>query len=390
MSAERIVIVGAGAAGLATARSYRACGGEGEVTLVGEEPTIPYERPPLTKDFLRGELAASELAIEPQEWFETNDVKLLRGSRVTAIDPHRGAVTLEEYVELPADAIVLATGSEPSRPPVPGMEHPDIHTIRRLSDSERLAQESDPDRRVLVIGTGFIGCEVAASLAMRGLRVTLIGEERLPQLERLSERAAERIAAWLEELGVETIYETAVSAVRDGREVELRDGRRIDGAAIVLGTGVEPRGELARNSGLEMRGGAVVVDGSMRSPSSDGGNVLAVGDVACAFNTSAGRHLRVEHWGDALGHGEVAGRTLAGGGGGWGQVPGFWSTIGEQTLKYAAWGDGFDDSRLVTGSDGAFTIWYGRHGATVGVLSHERDEDYEHGRELVSRGAPLP
>lgn len=389
MDAERIVIVGAGPAGLSTARAYRSCGGEGEVTLVGEEPLLPYERPPLTKQFLRGELDVNELPIESEEWFEDNDVKLLRGTRVTAIDPRRGTVTLDGYVRLPADTIVLAAGSEPTRPPIPGSEHPDVHTIRRLPDSECVAAASSAGPRVLVIGTGFIGCEIAASLAMGGCEVTLLGEERLPQAERLGTEAAERIASWLKDLGVEAIGESHVSAIHDGHTVELGDGRRIEGQPIVLGTGVQPRAELAEAAGLEVRGGAVVVDEAMRSSSPEG-KVLAVGDLAYAFNTTAGRHLRVEHWGDALGHGEVAGATLAQGDGRWENVPGFWSTIGARTLKYAAWGDGFDASRLEASSDGAFTVWYGREGATVGVLSHERDEDYERGRELIAAGASLP
>ncbi len=389
MSAERIVIVGAGPAGLATARAYRESGGRGEVTLLGEESLAPYRRPPLTKAFLRGELAASELPIESDEWFEENDVKLLLDSRVTAVDPQRGTVTLHGYVELLTDAIVLATGSEPSRPAIPGIDHANVRTIRTLPDSKGLAAASKGARRVAVIGTGFIGCEVAASLALRGTEVTLIGEEALPQLARLGAEAAQRIADWLEGIGVRLIGETAVSAVHAGTSVELRDGRRIEASPIVLGTGVRPRGGLAEAAGLEMHEGAVVVDETMRA-SGMAANVLAVGDLAWALNLGAGRHLRVEHWGDALGQGEIAGRTLAGVEAGWDSVPGFWSTIGEQVLKYAAWGDGFDDSYLVQGEDGAFTVWYARDGATVGVLSHERDEDYERGRELIARGAPPP
>lgn len=386
MSAERIVIVGAGPAGLSTARTYRERGGEGEVTLVGEEPLLPYTRPPLTKELLRGERDVSDLAIEPEEWFEANEVKLLRGMRVSAVDPLRGEVTLEGHVRLPADAIVLA-GSEPSRPPIPGVEHAGVQTIRRLPDSECIAAASGSGARVIVIGTGFIGCEVAGSLAMHGLDVTLIGEERLPQIERLGARAAERIARWLENLGVEAIGAAEVSAIRDGHTVELSDGRRIEGSPIVLATGVQPRGELAEAAGLQMHGGAVVVDEAMRTSAP---HVLAVGDLACAFNACAGRHLRVEHWGDALGHGEIAGQTLALGTARWESVPGFWSTIGERTLKYAAWGDGFDEAQLIAGEDGAFTVWYARDGAAVGVLTHERDEDYERGRELIAGGAPLP
>jgi 3-phenylpropionate/trans-cinnamate dioxygenase ferredoxin reductase subunit len=389
MSPERIVIVGAGPAGLSTARSYRACGGEAEVTLVGEEPLLPYRRPPLTKEFMRGELDAAQLPIEPEEWFTANDVKLLRGARVTEIDPDAGVVTLDSYMRIPAETIVLAAGSQPSRPPIRGAEHPLVRTIRTLADSESVIEAVAAGQRPVVIGMGFIGCEVAASLALRGARVTLIGEEHLPQLARLGEQAATRIAGWLQALGVELRGGSRVASIEFARDVELSDGSRLEGAPVVLATGVRPRGELAAASGIETSDGAVLVDATMRAPSSHG-NVLAVGDMACAYNACAGRHLRVEHWGDALAHGEVAGRTLARGDGCWNEVPGFWSTIGGRTLKYAAWGDGFEDSHMVSRPDGSFTVWYERDGATVGVLSHEADEDYERGRELIAGGAPPP
>jgi 3-phenylpropionate/trans-cinnamate dioxygenase ferredoxin reductase subunit len=180
--------------------------------------------------------------------------------------------------------------------------------------------------------------------------------------------------------------------VQDGRIVELHDGTRLSGESVVLAMGARPRGELARAAGLRMSDGAVVVDESMRASSTAGavGRAFAVGDVACAYNTSAQRHLRVEHWGDALEHGSLAGRTLAGHEAHWQDVPGFWTTIGTHTLKYAAWGDGYDEAQLMSHPDGAFTIWYERDGVAVGVLAHDRDEDYERGREIVREGRPVP
>ena len=413
MAAERVAIVGAGPAGLATARAYREHGGAGEVALIGAEPRLPHRRPPLTKEFLRGELDARELPIEQREWFDEQDVQLHLGRRVSAIDPRRGTLELAgeaesgtHVTELRADAIVLATGSQPLRPDIPGLDDDAVMTMRTVPDSVELAvraravaeQMTDGRRAsakpLLVIGTGFIGCEIAASLALMGVRVTMIGQEPRPQQARLGEQVGERIAGWLAELGVELIAGAEVSAVHEGRTVELEDGRRIEASSIVLGMGVSPRADLARAAGLPLREGAVLVDGSMRvGQASRAGEaqcaVFAVGDVACAYNARAGRHLRVEHWGDALGQGEVAGGALAGGAAAWDSVPGFWSTIGEHTLKYAAWGDGHDDARFEQHDDGAFTVWYSREGALVGVLAHERDEDYARGRELIGAGAGI-
>jgi 3-phenylpropionate/trans-cinnamate dioxygenase ferredoxin reductase subunit len=389
MAAERIVIVGAGPAGLATARSYRECGGTAEVTLVGAEPLAPYRRPPLTKEYLRGEIRADQLSIEQGEWFAANSVQLRLDTCATEIDPAGRTVTLAGAAELRADTIVLATGSEPVRPDVPGAQDPAVLTMRTLRDSTRIAERAGAQEHIVVIGTGFVGCELAASLAMRGSQVTLVGQERLPQIQRLGVEGAAPIARWLAELGVELVANAAVSSIHDGQTVELQDGRRLSGSCVVLATGAHPRGELADAAGLQVRDGAVVVDGGMRCSSAQHA-VIAVGDVACAYNALARRHLRVEHWGDALSHGAIAGRTIAGADASWSDVPGFWSTIGTHTLKYAAWGDGYEQARLVEYAGGAFTIWYGRDGVTVGVLSHERDEDYARGSKLIGEGAPLP
>ena len=387
MQAERIVIVGAGPAGVSTARSYREHGGRGTVTLVGEESLLPYERPPLTKEFLRGELEEQELQIERAAWFQEQGIELHLGVPVERIELARASVSLGDGHELAADAVVLATGSEPVRPPAPGAEHEGALTMRRLADSRAIAARASEGGEVIVIGSGFIGCEVAGSLAALGARTTLVSEERLPQENRLGREAAERIAGWLKDAEVTLLGEASVGEIEEGRAVTLDDGRRLAGVCVVLATGVRPRSELAGRAGLARKDDAITVDSAMRSSTP---TILAVGDVALAHNIAAGRAIRVEHWGDALSHGKVAGATLAGVEAQWDDVPGFWWTIGKRTLKYAAWGDGYDESRFVAHDDGAFTVWYARDGATVGVLTHNRDEDYEHGRERVAAGDPLP
>ncbi len=385
MSEAPIVIVGAGPAGLATARAYRECGGAAPVRILGREPRPPYRRPPLTKEFLRGEMAAEELALEDEGWFAEHRVQLGLGCEVGAIDPRAGTVRAgAETVQ--AEAIVLATGSEPVRPELPGIEHARVLSVRELPDSRRIAERVRAGTHALVIGSGFIGCEIAASLARIGARITLIAQEDAPQRERLGAAAATRIGDWLRELGVELVTGAQVRAIEDGRAALLGDGRRFEGEWVLLGTGAKPRGALAEQAGVALEQGVVPVDAQMRA----GGRLLAVGDVAFALNASAGRRLRVEHWGDALAHGEIAGKALAGRAAAWEEVPGFWSTIGEHTLKHAAWGDGYDASELVDHADGAFTVWYSRAGTLVGVLTHDCDRDYERGRELIRRGASAP
>ncbi|HEX3693515.1 MAG TPA: FAD-dependent oxidoreductase [Solirubrobacteraceae bacterium] len=385
MNAGGIAIVGSGPAGLAAARAYRARGGTAEVTLIGNEPYIPYRRPPLTKEFLRGELDADELAIEPPGWFDRHGIELRLGCWASAIDPDAGTIELDGET-LRTEAIVLATGAEPSRPDLPGLGDPRVQTMRERRDSERLARQAGPGTHTVVLGTGFIGCELAASLALRGARVTMVGQEGAPQEQRLGRGVAERIADWLCHLGVGLTMGAEVAAVHDARIVELVGGERIEADNVVLGMGVRPRCELAAQAGLAIADGAICTDSQMRIH----GRVFAVGDVAYAHNRRAGRRLRVEHWGDALGHGEVAGRVLAGEDAHWQEVPGFWSAIGAHVVKYAAWGDGYQTSRLEEHPDGAFTAWYVGDGRLVGALTHDRDEDYEHARELIAAGMGPP
>ncbi|MDQ3627668.1 MAG: FAD-dependent oxidoreductase, partial [Actinomycetota bacterium] len=237
---------------------------------------------------------------------------------------------------------------------------------------------------------GFIGCEASWSLRALGLDVTVVSSEALPQQQRLGRDAARRIAGWLGDQGVELRGGVSVQALQargEGFAVHLEGPDELEADMVLLATGVRPRVALAAAAGLSMRTGRVSVDAQMRTSVP---HVFAAGDIARARNRTAGRQLSVEHWGEGLAMGEVAGTCAAGGDATWAEVPGFWSEIGPHTLKYAAWGDGFDSAALVEHGDGAFTVWYGSAGTTVGVLTHGADEDYEHGSRLVASAAPVP
>src|SRR6201999_3262482 len=218
-----------------------------------------------------------------------------------------------------------------------------------------------------VAGSGFIGCEAAAPLAMRGVAVTIATLESAPQVARLGPEVATEITAWLEALGVELLAEAELAELRPAGDRATRarftDRHEVTVDRVLLALGVERNDGLAAAAGFAVENG-IQVDASMRTADP---RVLAAGDVAFAFNASAGRRLLVEHWGEALNMGAVAGRTMAGEEAAWDAAPGFWSTIGERTIKYAGWGDGWDEQRFEPAADGAFACWYGRDGELVGV-----------------------
>ncbi|HEY3726971.1 MAG TPA: FAD-dependent oxidoreductase [Solirubrobacteraceae bacterium] len=381
-----LLIVGGGPAGLAAARSYRDAEGQGAVAIVTDEQRMPYNRPPLTKELLRREISEDELPIEDETWLAEQRVSLVSG-RAVSLDRDGRTVALSGGRRIAFTSCVLATGAEPKRLPVPGVDDPAVRILRSLDHLRELERRLAGGGQVVVIGSGFIGCEIAASLRSRGHEVTLISDETAPNVARLGDEAAAEIASWLRQDGVQLRMGTEVESIeRSGETLHVVAGDiRSSAPLVVMAAGVAPRSELAAAAGLELEQGAVPTDAGMRTVAE---GLLAAGDVCLAQNTAAGRRLRVEHWGDALSQGSVAGSIAAGVEAGWNDVPGFWSTIGSRTLKYAAWGDGYEQARMERRDGGAFTVWYGGSDRIVGVLTHQADEDYERGRELIAEGAP--
>ncbi len=385
MSEERgIVIVGGGPAAHAAAGAYREAGRTGPVTILAAELELPYERPPLTKEYLRGESSRGDLLLEPGGWYREREIEVVLGAAVTALDLEAGEARTEDGRRRPFERCLLATGARPLVPDVPGADGPDVRQVRTVVDSEQLAALAE--NRVLLVGSGFIGCEAAVSMALRGAEVTMATLERRPQIERLGERVAERLAAWLEECGITLLAEAKLKEIvaeRGGGAARFEDGREREADAVVLALGV------VRNDGLAAAAGVAVDDGVPVSAAmvSSHPRLLAAGDVAFADNPTAGRRLRVEHWGEALSQGEVAGRTLAGAEVSWDVAPGFWSTLGERTLKYAGWGDGWDETEFEPGEGESFVARYGRGGELVGILAHGDDHAYEDGKRAIEERA---
>jgi 3-phenylpropionate/trans-cinnamate dioxygenase ferredoxin reductase subunit len=385
-----LLVVGGGPAGHSAATAYRAAGGTGPVVLLAGEGRAPYERPPLSKKLLRGELAPEALPLADHSAFYEEQEITVRHDVARSLHPGDRYVRLSGGAsEITYQRCILATGAQPVRPPIPGADQDGVHLLRTVTDALALRAAAAPGKHVLVLGSGFIGCEAAASLRLRGCDVTLVSREPAPQAQRLGDEVAQRLAAWLAGAGVDARYERELTAIGPGLRAELSNGSTVDAELILLAGGVAPDTVLARDAGLALAdGGKVAVDAAMRTSAP---GVLACGDCCKAEHAIAQRALHVEHWGDALAQGEVAGWSAAGREASWDTVPGFWSTIGTSTIKYAAWGDGYATTHLVDHGDGAFTAWYADEaGACVGVLTHDRDADYETGLRLIAQGASAP
>jgi 3-phenylpropionate/trans-cinnamate dioxygenase ferredoxin reductase component len=380
MTEPGLIVVGSGPAGVSAAETFREINADQPVTILTDDPDLPYFRPPLSKDFLRGD--TEDVALHDPQWFADRSIEVRHSGPVDSVDCG-GHTVMVGSQRLSYRALVLACGSGPTPLPVPGGDS--ALQLRSFSDAMRLRSASRQARSAVVIGAGFIGCEAAASLAMRGVNTTLVAPDPAPQTKRLGAEAGARIRALLTELGVRYVGEVAVQRL-EADAVRLDNGVTIDTDLVLAATGVTPRVGLADAAGLSTENGRVVVGADMRTSVDD---IFAAGDVTLAVNAGAQRPLAVEHWQDAMDHGAVAGANAAGESRTWSGVPGFWTTIGDATLKYHAWGDGYEHSRLLDHGDG-FTVWYESDGVVVGALTCNADADYDLAERLITERKPAP
>jgi 3-phenylpropionate/trans-cinnamate dioxygenase ferredoxin reductase component len=337
--AERptFVIVGASLTGAKAAETLREEGFEGRVVLVGAEPERPYERPPLSKDYLRGESEREAVYVHPDGFYAERDIEVLRGVEVTAIDPSEGIARLSGGEHLDWDRLLLATGAEPRRLPLPGMDLDRVHYLRTLADSDRLRQVIDAGGRLAVIGAGWIGAEVAASARVKGMEVTLIERQSVPLESVLGPEVGAFYADVHREHGVDLIVDARVEAIEGAdraERVRLAGGRAVDCAAVLVGVGVVPRTRLAEAAGLAVDDG-VLVDATLRA----GGDVFAAGDVANAEHPFYGRRVRIEHWANALNQGPAAARSMLGGTAPYDRLPYFFSDQYDVGMEYSGLAD---------------------------------------------------
>ncbi|MEV0177676.1 FAD-dependent oxidoreductase [Streptomyces sp. NPDC050803] len=388
-----ITVVGASLAGLSAVRALRAEGYDGEIVVVGEERHTPYDRPPLSKDFLTGDLDAEALALGDADEYEDLDVQWVLGERAVRLDTLARTVTLAGGRHVRTDGVVVATGASPRM--LPGMDGlAGVHTLRTLDDAQALRAELlDGLPRVVVIGAGFIGAEVASTAHRLGLHVTVVEALDVP-LERQLGREMGLVCSSLHtDHGVRLLCGTGVAGlVGEGRVtgVRLADGQVLPADIVVVGVGVRPATDWLAGSGVHVDDGVVCDAGCSTSVP----GVVAVGDVARCPNPFTGRHARIEHWSNATEQAKTAARTLLTG------VPApapltapyFWSDQYKVRIQLAGHVAPGAEPELVEGDldSRSFTAVYRREGTPVAVLSLNQPKFFNRlRRTLVPAAAAL-
>jgi 3-phenylpropionate/trans-cinnamate dioxygenase ferredoxin reductase subunit len=342
MPEQTMLIAGAGLAGAKAAEALREEGFEGRVVLVGAESEQPYERPPLSKDYLRGESPREKALVHEPGFYEQHDIELLTGVAVSELDLPGRSATLSSGARLRFDRLLLATGAEPRRLRVPGAELDGIHYLRDLADADAIAARLRDGGPLVVVGGGWIGSEVAASARTLGVDVALVEMSSVPLERVLGARMGGVFAELHRSRGVDLRCDVGLAGFEgEGRveRVRLADGRAIDCAAVVVGVGVQPRTELAAQAGLAVEDGVLVSD---RLEASVPG-VFAAGDVASAWHPFYGEQVRVEHWANALNQPAVAARAMLGKPASYDRLPYFFSDQHELGMEYRGLARGSDE-----------------------------------------------
>ena len=344
---DRIVIVGGGLAGAKAAEALRDEGFDGDVTIVAAEAERPYERPPLSKEVLRGEKDGESARVHEEGFYGERDIALRLGEAATAIDVTGRTVTLAGGDALPWDRLLIATGAEPRRPPLPGGDLPGVLELRTLADSDRLREVARSGGRLVVIGAGWIGCEAAASARELGAEVTVVEMADVPLATVLGPTIGGLYGDLHREHGVELLTGARLEAIEgDGRaeRIRLAGGRTVDCAAVLVGVGVAPRTALAESAGLAVDNG-ILVDATLETGVP---GVFAAGDVANAVHPFYDRRVRVEHWANALNQGPCAARNMLGAGEPYDRLPYFFSDQYDAGMEYSGLA-GADDQVVIRG-----------------------------------------
>jgi len=387
------VIVGANLAGGSATALLRDRGFDGRLVLIGAEAHPPYERPPLSKAYLRGETTFDDAVLHPQEWYAAHDVDLLLGTRAVSVDVRERVVRLDDPASTAVayDRLLIATGARNRRFDPPGRDLDGVFQLRTREDADRIRARAARASKAVIVGAGFIGCEVAASLRTVGLGVDVIDAGGV---------AMERVLGPTAGRALEAVHLDHGVRFHHGQRVERFDGSRSAGVErvttdagtvigcdlVVVGVGVEPATDIALNSGIALDNG-IVTDAHLRTNVPD---VFAAGDVANSFDPVFGRHVRVEHWDNALKGGAAAARSMLGDDVPYDEPHWFWSDQFDAEIQYAGMALRWDEF-LVRGSvaERSFVGFYLADGIVRGVVGMNRGRDVRRSLALVKAGGPV-
>ena len=380
---NRIVIVGGGAAGFAAAEMLRRQGYQNGIAMLSSDDAPPVDRPNLSKDYLAGNAPEDWVPLRGDDFYKENNIELRLNTEVGKIDVKGSAVVLKDGSSVAYDRLLLATGAEPVRLQIPGVDLPHVHTLRSLADCRAIIKAADGAKRALVIGASFIGLEVAASLRARKLEVHVVAPEKRPLERVFGPQMGDFIRALHEEHGVIFHLEDTSEGVT-AKQVKLKTGGTLDADLVVVGVGVRPRIALAEAAGLAIDKG-VKVDGQLRTSAP---NIFAAGDIARWPDPRTGENIRVEHWVVAERQGQTAALNMLGMGLPYDAVPFFWSQHYDIPINYVGHAEKWDDIAIegdIAGKD--CILRYRRGGKTLAVASIFRDKESLEAEITMERAA---
>ncbi len=342
-SSTTFVIVGGGLAGAKAAEALRDKDFDGQIVLFAEEEDLPYERPPLSKEFLAGKKSLSDFTVHDSAWYGEHDIDLRLGVRASSVDPAGHTVGLADGSAVGYDKLLLATGSRSRRLPIAGADAAGVHYLRTYQDASALNSILAEGSSLAVVGAGWIGLEVAASARQRGVNVTVVETAKLPLMAALGEEVGTVFAALHRDHGVDLRLQSAVAEIStaDGKATGLRlgDGSTVTADAVLVAVGAQPNIELAEQAGLSMGDGGVLVDAALRSSDAD---IYAVGDIAAANHPLFGARIRTEHWANALKQPAVAVAGMLGERAEYDELPYFFTDQYDLGMEYAGHAPTYD------------------------------------------------
>lgn len=343
VSSQTFVIVGGGLAGAKAVEALRDSDFDGQIILFAEEEHLPYERPPLSKEYLAGKKTLSEFTVQNSDWYRDHDVDLRLTTRVSALDPAAHTVGLPDGATVHYDKLLLATGSASKRPPIPGSDAAGVHYLRTYDDAEALNSILAEGSSLAVVGAGWIGLEVAAGARQRDVNVTVVETAKQPLMAALGETVGKVFATLHREHRVDLRLQAQVDEIStvDGAAtgLKMRDGSTVAADAVLVAVGAKPNIELAEQAGLSMGDGGVLVDASLRSSDPD---IYAVGDIAAAEHPLFATRIRTEHWANALKQPTVAVAGMLGKPGEYAELPYFFTDQYDLGMEYVGHAPSFD------------------------------------------------